>query len=84
MANVSTDVNSRSLDDLLDSAVRIARSENRRTEEILSDALAQYERGKRLTRLGAYGKEQARRTGLKAVDIDREIHEARKRPTRSR
>jgi hypothetical protein len=84
MGSMSTDRKSASLKELLDSAADIARSENRRTEEVLKDALSQYERGKELASLSVYGREQARRMSLKAVDIDRAIHDDHKQQTRSR
>jgi hypothetical protein len=66
----------------IEAAVEIARSENRQPEDVLKDALEQYERSKKLRQLGAYGREQARRTGLRPSDIEREI--AAERQTRRR
>jgi predicted transcriptional regulator len=61
----------------------LAEAERRDPEAVLKDALTQYERGKNLEDLHAYGREQARRTGLKPSDIDREIH-AQRQQNRSR
>ena len=52
-----------------------AARERRDPAEILTDAIKQHERGKKLAELGAYGRRQARHTGLKSSDVDRIIHE---------
>lgn len=70
---MSTDMKSARLNHLLHAAAEIARSENREPEDVLTDALSQYEASKKLTELGAYGRAKARQTGLKPSDIDREI-----------
>jgi chromatin segregation and condensation protein Rec8/ScpA/Scc1 (kleisin family) len=80
---MSTDTNSARLNHLLQAAAEIARAENREPEDVLTDALAQYESNKKLTELGAYGRAKARRTGLKPSDVDREIS-AHRQATRLR
>ncbi len=62
----------------------LAETEKRDPIEVLTDALGQYERNKKLAELGAYGRVQARRNRVKPSDIDREIHQDRQQQNRIR
>ena len=59
--------------DIQDVVDRIAAKENRSAVEVLTDAVEQYQRSKKLTELGSYGQQRSRELGLKPSDVEKAI-----------
>jgi hypothetical protein len=84
MGGMSTDRKNTKLNELLDAAAEIARSENRSAEDVLKDALDHYRRSRQLEEITRWGAQHSRKRGLKPSDVAREIDKDHAQQNRGR
>jgi hypothetical protein len=77
MSSMGTNTKNTKLNELLDAAAEIARSENRAAEDVLKDALEYYRRSRQLEEITSWGAQHSRKRGLKPSDVAREIDKHR-------
>lgn len=70
--------------DIQDLIESVAAKENRTVVAVLTEAVEQYQRRKRLAELGRYGRSRAERTGVQPSDIETAIQEDRAQQSANR
>ena len=69
--------------EMLKRAQSIAKRESRTMSELVREALRHYDRQTWWNDVNAYGRQRAQERGLRELDVERLVHESRRRSTKA-